>query len=193
LARAPIPAGGRLAGRPTWFSPSPRRTGMGLAALPPNNKGRAAYATGLTDRASIRLPAWLDIPHDNLNTLGISRLSRGAPNSRCVPCFDRQRYGWLCSDRKNISPAGARARSRAPSAQRQRAQDIGMDGARSRPSLDRGRRTFGFGSGPAHRAAREPATRRNVRTKSEPLANFGALLCGRRNGCSVKQAIKFAF
>ena len=54
---------------------------------------------------------------------------------------------------RTISPAHARAPSRAPKAQRRGAQDIGSDGERPRSSLDRGGRTFGSGARRAHRAA----------------------------------------
>ena len=56
---------------------------------------------------------------------------------------------------KTVSPAHARARSRAPTAQRRRAQYAGRDGARAWSSFDRARRTFGSG---AHtRSASSPA------------------------------------
>ena len=56
---------------------------------------------------------------------------------------------------RTVSPAHARARSRAPTVQRRRAQYAGRDGARAWSSFDRARRTFGSG---AHtRSASSPA------------------------------------
>jgi hypothetical protein len=98
---------------------------------------------------------------------------RAAPlQGACHKAQPRPRIGHVHTGR-TVSLAHARASSRAPAAQRRRAQDAGSDGARACPSFDRAGTTFGSGTRPAHRAA-TPQISAMIGTAISPAA-FDAL------------------
>jgi len=85
---------------------------------------------------------------------------------------------------RTVSPAHARARSRAPTAQRRRAQYAGRDGARAWSSFDRARRTFGSGahtrsaSSPALNSRHDPHSIRDRLRGVERRAALSPLVAG---------------